>query len=341
VYTTCAFCNAKLDGDGGPSGLGVGRRIAFDEWKGRLWVICGKCSRWNLTPWDDRLERIEALARTAIAGRITASTEQIALIRWAPPRAKRGERYDFVRVGKPPRIELASWRYGERLAQRARDRAKITVPLAVAAVGIGIAANVVAGGGLGVLVWNLHSFTEAMYVNIVGRRRVNLVEPPSCARCGTLMQLRAKHVQHARLVPETRADLAVLVSCPHCHQEGAMVTGETAAQILRQGLTYLNATRTGRRSAGEAAQTVDQAGGADNLIRDVARRELTLRALRPGRRLALEMAVDEQTELLELERQWREAEELADIADGTLSTTAEVEEKMKRLRGPEGNQLSG
>jgi hypothetical protein len=155
------------------------------------------------------------------------------------------------------------------------------------------------------------------------------------------MQLRAKHVQHARLVPETRADLAVLVSCPHCHQEGAMVTGETAAQILRQGLTYLNATRTGRRSAGEAAQTVDQAGGADNLIRDVARRELTLRALRPGRRLALEMAVDEQTELLELERQWREAEELADIADGTLSTTAEVEEKMKRLRGPEGNQLSG
>jgi hypothetical protein len=53
------------------------------------------------------------------------------------------------------------------------------------------------------------------------------------------------------------------------------------------------------------------------------------------------MAVDEQTELLELERQWREAEELADIADGTLSTTAEVEEKMKRLRGPEGNQLSG
>src|SRR5439155_10872680 len=31
MYATCAFCNAKLDGDGGPSGLGVGRRIAFDE----------------------------------------------------------------------------------------------------------------------------------------------------------------------------------------------------------------------------------------------------------------------------------------------------------------------
>ena len=333
MYTTCAFCNAKLDGDGGPSGLGVGRRIAFDEWKGRLWVICGKCARWNLTPFDDRLERIESVARTASAGRIAASTPQIALIRW--------ERYELVRVGKPPRQELATWRYGERLAQRARDRAKVTVPLAVAAIGVGIVANVVAGGGLGVLVWNLHNVTESLYVGIVGRRRVNLDEPPSCARCGSVMQLRAKHVQHSRVIPESRADLAVVVSCPHCHEEGAMVTGDAAAQLLRQGLSYLNATRSGRRSAVDAARTVDQAGGADGLIREVARREQTLRALRPGRRLALEMAVDEQMELLELERQWRDAEELADIADGTLSTTAEVEEKMRQLRRPEGNQLSG
>ena len=333
MYSTCAFCNAKLDGDGGPSGLGVGRRIAFDEWKGRLWVICGKCARWNLTPFDDRLERIESVARAASTGRIAASTPQIALIRSAA--------YDLVRVGKPPRQELATWRYGERLAQRARERAKITVPLAVAAIGIGIVANVAAGGGLGVIVWNLHNFTESIYVGIVGRRRVTLVEPPSCARCGTVMQLRAKHLQHSRVIPETRADLAVLVSCPHCHEEGAMLTGDAAAQLLRQGLSYLNATRSGRRSAVDAARTVDQAGGADGLIREVARREQTLRALRPGRRLALEMAVDEQMELLELERQWREAEELADIADGTLSTTQEVEEKMRQLREPGGNQLSG
>src|SRR5438876_747975 len=65
MYRTCAFCNGKLDGDGGPSGLGVGRRLAFDEWKGRLWVICPKCSRWNLAPLDDRLEQIEAVARGA------------------------------------------------------------------------------------------------------------------------------------------------------------------------------------------------------------------------------------------------------------------------------------
>ncbi len=330
MYSTCAFCNSKLDGDGGPSGLGVGRRIAFDEWKGRLWVICPRCARWNLTPFDDRLERIEALARTASTGRIAASTEQIALIRW--------ERYELVRVGKPPRVVLAHWRYGERLAQRARDRMKVVVPLTIGAVAVGVAANFALGGGLGIVVMNLHNFTQQIYTTIIGNKRVVMVEPPLCARCGRVMELRAKHVQHARLVPESRADLALLLSCPHCRSEGALVTGDAAAQVLRQGLTFLNINRNSRRHARDAAQTVDAAGGAPELIRDVSRRETTLRALKAGRRLALEMAVDEQAELLELERQWREAEELADIADGTLSTTTDLEQQIERLRKSERNQ---
>ena len=324
MFKTCAFCNAAFDGDGGPSGLAVGRRFAFDEWKGRLWVICGRCSRWNLTPLDDRLERIETVARTAGEGRLLAATEQVALLRW--------QVYDLVRVGKPPRTELATWRYGERLRARARDRAKIVVPLTVAALGLGIAANVAAGGSLGILVWNLHNLADWVYVGMVGRRRVQLIEPPICARCGRLMDLRAKHVQHSRLVPESHVDMAVVVSCPWCHQEGALVSGTDASAILRQGLTFLNATRAGRRRAEDAARVVDQAGGADGLIRDVAKRAVTLRSIRPERRLALEMAVDEQQEVQELERQWREAEEIADIADGLLSTTPEIEEHLKRLR---------
>ena len=86
---------------------------------------------------------------------------------------------------------------------------------------------------------------------------------------------------------------------------------------------------------------MDAAGGAPELIREVARRESTLRALKAGRRLALEMAVDEHAELLDLERQWREAEELADIADGTLSTTADLERKMQEIKGPGRNQPPG
>lgn len=333
MFRTCAFCNAGLGGDGGPSGLGVGRRLAFDEWKGRLWVICAKCSRWNLTPLDDRLERIEAVARAAREGRVAAATDQVTLIRW--------QSYDFVRVGKPPRVELATWRYGERLRTRQRERMKVVIPLTVAAVGLGIAANVAAGGGLGVFVWNLHTLVDRAYVGIVGNRRVVLSEPPICAHCGSLMELRARHVQHARVVPDAHAEIAVVLSCPTCRREGAQLVGSDAVQILRQGLTYLNVTRAGRKRAEDAAVVVDQAGGPDRLLRDVARRELTLRSLRPERRLALEMAVDERAEVEEFERRWREAEEIAEIADGTLSTSAELEEELRRLKRTLGDQPSG
>jgi hypothetical protein len=333
MFSRCGFCNAAFDGDGGPSGLGVGRRIAFDEWKGRLWVVCPKCGRWNLTPFDDRLERIEAVARAASQGRIAASTEQVALIRW--------ERYDFVRIGKPLRVELATWRYGERLRNRQRERMKVVVPLTVAAIGLGVAANIVAGGGLGFFVWNVHRLADGIYLNLVGRRRVDLTEPPICAHCGSLMQLRARHVQHARVVPDRHADMAVLLSCPNCKQEGAQVTGTDALQVLRQGLTFLNLRRGGRRRAEDAAREVDQLGGADRLVRDIAHRELTLRSLRPERGLALEMAIDERAEVEELERQWREAEEIADIADGTLGTSTEVENELRRLKNRRGDQPSG
>jgi hypothetical protein len=333
MFRSCAFCNTAFDGDGGPSGLGVGRRIAFDEWKGRLWVVCPRCSRWNLTPFDDRLERIEAVARAAQAGRIAGSTDQVALIRW--------ERYDFVRVGKPPRVELATWRYGERLRNRQRERMKVVVPLTVAAIGLGIVANVAAGGGFGVIVWNIHRAVDWVYLRIVGSRRVSLIESPICARCGSIMELRARHVQYARVVPDTHADMGVLLSCPRCHQEGAQLTGIEAVQVLRQGLTYLNLVRGGRRRAEDAAREVDRVGGPDRLLRDVAQRELTLRSLRPERGLAFEMAVDERAEVEELEQQWREAEEIADIADGTLGSSTDVENELRRLKDRQGDQPSG
>ena len=332
MYRTCAFCNANFDGDGGPSGLGVGRRLAFDEWKARLWVVCPKCARWNLTPLDDRLERIEAVARVAAQARLLGSTDQVALLRW--------ERYDFIRVGKPPRVELAGWRYGERLAARNRERAKVVVPLTLAAVGLGVAANVALGGSFGFLAWNLGRSVDGIYVWMIGTRAVRLVEPPVCDHCGTVLQLKTRHVQHARVVPDAHHDLGVLVSCPSCHREAALLTGPDASAILRQGLAYLNLRRAGRRKAEDAARVVDQAGGADQLIRNVARRELTLRSLRPEGRLALEMAVDERDEVLELERQWRDAEEIAEIADGTLSADAALEQELKRLRD-QGDQPSG
>jgi len=324
MYRTCAFCNGKLDGDGGPSGLGVGRRLAFDEWKGRLWVICPKCSRWNLAPLDDRLERIEALARAAGEGRVAAATEQVALIRW--------QTYDLVRVGKPRRLEFATWRYGERLRARRREQLKFVLPVTVAAVGLAVAVNVAAGGSVGVFVWNMPNIARMLYTVMVGRRRVTLVEPPICERCGTVLQLRAKHVAYARVVRQTQQDVGLILSCPSCHTEGAMLVGHEAEAALRQGLTYLALARGRQQRVEEAARLVESAGGPDQLIADVARRALTLRSLAGERRLALEMAVDERLEIEELERQWKEAEEIAEIADGTLSSDPLLDQELNRIR---------
>jgi len=324
MYRTCAFCNGTLDGDGGPTNLGVGRRLAFDEWKGRLWVICPRCSRWNLAPLDDRLERIEALARAAGDGRVAAATDQVALIRW------RG--YDLIRVGKPRRLELSTWRYGERLRARRQEQLKFVVPMTVAAVGLAVAVNVAAGGSVGVFVWNTPRLVKRIYVEMVGRRKIVLVEPPICERCGSVMLLRARHLERARVTTTAREGMALLLTCPSCGAEGTMLTGADAQFALRRGLTFLNLARGGWQRAEDAARLVEAAGGPHQLIHDVARRELTLRSLAPDRRLALEMAVDERAEVEELERQWKEAEEIAEIADGMLSADPTIDEELRRLR---------
>jgi len=157
----------------------------------------------------------------------------------------------------------SNWRPGvtaSGCAYRQRERMKVVIPLTVAAIGLGIAANVVAGGGFGVVVWNVHRMVDGIYLRMVGRRKVTMIEPPICAHCGSVMQLRARHVEHARIVPDRHADMAVVLSCPNCRQEGAQLTGSDAIQVLRQGLTYMNLARGGRRRAEDAAREVDQVG---------------------------------------------------------------------------------
>jgi hypothetical protein len=66
-------------------------------------------------------------------------------------------------------------------------------------------------------------------------------------------------------------------------------------------------------------------------VRRLARQDVRLHRIPDERRLALEMAIDEQIEVRELERQWREAEEIAAIADGPLTTPDGVTEELGRL----------
>ena len=117
-----------------------------------------------------------------------------------------------------------------------------------------------------------------------------------------------------------------------------MLVGRDAQAALRQGLTYLALARGRRQRVEDAARLVERAGGPDQLISEVARRELTLRSLGVERRLALEMAVDERAEIEELERRWKEAEEIAEIADGTLSSDPLLDEELERIRKKLGRE---
>lgn len=331
MFRTCAFCSGALGGDGGASGLAVGRRFAFDGWKSRAWVICQRCGRWNLTTVQDRLDTVAALERMAAGGRVAATTDQVALVRAGP--------YDVVRVGKPPRVEMAGWRYGERLKARERERLKVLVPVTVVAVGGMIALNVAAGGSMGAFLWQVPQFGNQIYTGIVGNRKVN-IEPPVCAHCGSIMVLRARHVQNARFSRTTHQDLALLLTCPKCAFPGALLEGPDAEQALRIGLTYVNLKKGRRvkRKAEEAAKVVERHGGPQALITDAARHELRVSTLRGADGLALEMAVDEQAEVRELEREWRRAEEIAEIADNLLVPPS-VEAELKQIKA--GGQPDG
>jgi hypothetical protein len=326
MYTTCAFCSGLLGGDGGSSGLGVGKRLAFDPWKSRAWVICQRCGRWNLTPYDNRLETIEALEHMAASGRVAATTEQVALLRVGP--------YDVVRVGKPPRVEMATWRYGERLKAREREKLKVIIPVSIVVVGGMVAFNAAVGGSFGAFVGQIPSMVDGIYTGIVGNRKVGLVELPVCAACGKPMLLRAKHVQHARLSHTAHQDLTLLLSCPSCQSLGAELSGDDAERVLRAGLTYVNLKKGKKikKKAQEAAGYLDRHGGPEAFIRNSARLEKTVRQLAGGEALALEMAVDEQAEIKELERQWRQAEEIAEIADN-LTVDRRIDEELRRMKG--------
>jgi len=328
VFQTCAFCSGALGGDGGASGLPVGRRFAYDGWKSRAWVICQRCGRWNLTPLDSRLDTVAALERMADAGRVAATTDQVALIRNGP--------YDVVRVGKPRRVELAGWRYGERLKARERERLKVVVPVTAAFIGITIATNVAFGGSMGWVMMQYPRIGDALYTGMVGRRKIG-IEPPVCGNCGSIMVLRARDVQDARLSRTVHQDLALLLRCPKCENVGAMLEGGDAERALRSGLTYVNLKKGRRvkRKAEEAASAVERAGGPQELIARAAREEIRVSSLKGSQGLALEMAVDEQAEVRDLEREWRRAEEIADIADNLLLPPT-IEDELKHLR--EGGQ---
>ena len=142
MYSACMFCNQPLGKNQVVEHFPIGRRLAFDSGKGRLWVVCRKCERWNLSPIEERWEALEECERSYHGIRTRASTDNVGM-------ARHREGLELVRIGEPLRPEFAAWRYGDQFGRR-RKKAIIMGVGAGAVLGTIAIAGVATGAISGV-----------------------------------------------------------------------------------------------------------------------------------------------------------------------------------------------
>ena len=332
MYSTCLFCHAHLGANEVLERFPVGRRLAFDPARGRLWVVCRKCGRWNLTPLEERWEAIEDAERLFRGTRMRVSTDQIGL-------AKLSEGLELVRIGHPERPEFAAWRYGDQFGRR-RRATLIQVGLGLGALGalvVGGAAAGVGVGGFGYWAWQLGD----RIVRGSPDRTIARLAAPS----GTPLTVRRKHLRHLKLLDDGGGRWRLGV--PH-RRHLVEFEGEEALRIAGQLLPAVNRFGGTRDQVSAAVRLLLEepdpmryfGRAATGAWSGAAPDRGRLAALPETVRLALEMAAHEEIErrvlegeLAGLEAAWREAEEIAAIADDMFlpqSVTDFLERNRKR-----------
>jgi len=140
MLTRCLFCHRDLPVNEALEQFPVGRRVAYDPARGRLWAVCPSCRRWNLAPIEERWEALEELEKTVKdRARLLSQTDNIALLRTPE--------LEIVRVGHANLTEEAWWRYGIELVRRRRMYQILTAAGIAATVGL-LAGGAAAGAGV-------------------------------------------------------------------------------------------------------------------------------------------------------------------------------------------------
>ncbi|MFW5947256.1 MAG: hypothetical protein ACOCUW_02080 [Gemmatimonadota bacterium] len=316
---TCLFCEADL---------GAGTRPAYDPWLGRLWRVCPHCRRWNVVPLEDRWERLEALERVARdRGRTVLRTEHLDLVATGDGQ--------LIRVGRAPRPELAGSRYGDVLPDPRTGgflawirRAILGMPTTPFGYGAGYG-HLMAGTGAQQRSWFASPFLDDAPTLTAAFLHVPLAD--RCPSCDGPLALAPWSFQAVRFTAEA-GEPAVIAVCGVCGGEVA-VPLDAARGALRLGLSIVNRRFRDRPLVEDAAREVDRARGPGGLLTRLARDEPALGELGVPVRLALGIALDEQSEAELLEAEWREAEELAAIVDRELTDVPGFEAFRRRVLG--------
>ena len=356
MYSHCLFCKSALGANEAIEHFPVGRRLAFDASKGRLWVVCAKCQRWNLTPIEERWEAIEEAESLYRGERLRAETDNIGM-------AKVREGTELVRIGPALRPELAAWRYGRVFGARLRKRAAVLAGGA-AVVGGGAAvlgAPVVSAFAALGPVWFLGFHLLLPAILLKGR----LIPTKVMGQDGRLLRVFRADLDLTELQPTPDDPWHMLLRHSYGRQE---MSGEPARRALGALLSSTNRSGAVARTIERSTRLLADAGSPERVAALVAteakrrtgdfaeryrraqrgemlqepmvdlrkpvkfgewpdssqnpRNRGALHRLPGDLRLALEMALHEDTErralegeLAILEAAWREAEEIAAIAD--------------------------
>lgn len=326
MYKTCIYCQRHLGLNETVENFPVGRRIAFDQERGRLWVVCDRCRRWNLSPLDERWEAIEECERQYRDTSTRFSTDNIGL-------ARLPEGLELVRIGRPQRREFAAWRYGRQFLRR-RIKTLIGVGMRIGAA-IGMA-----------------SFGVYIFGPIFAQQENRIIARVRSSD-GRRLKVTLKDAKKMKLLRAPERSTGWTLNLPHRIREsewgilGSFGKGKPMTEDLEGPVAI--------QAAGLVLPKVNQFGGSNAQVRDAVEmieeargpdRFFASAAVEPGEqmpgfffpvdgtrvikqsaevRLALEMAAHEESErralegeLEMLEEAWREAEEIAAIADRLL-----------------------
>ncbi len=336
MYRTCIYCTADLGQNEAVEGFPVGRTLAFDAARGRLWAVCPKCARWNLAPLEERWEPVEAAERCFVDARLRVQSENVGL-------ARLPDGTQLIRVGNALAGEVAAWRYGRELERRRWTNTAAS--LVVHAAGV-------------VAPW--------VYLGVMGAqvaRGLQVVHriPAERSPAGQPIVIRRGHLTRSWLQPDDEGDLALHIpgilpaerDGKHWHVPSLLLRGENARRVLSRAVLDANASGASASRVDQSLGKLTESGTSEEYLRATAARLVGLNVpdfgfrrrklrevagwLRGERRdrpfnprkldapgsLALEMALHEEQERRALEGElhalkaaWREAEEIAAIADG-------------------------
>jgi hypothetical protein len=231
--------------------------MAFDPKKGRLWVICTRCGRWNLTPLEERWEAIDDCERLYRGTRLRMSTDNIGLARF------RGG-FEIVRIGPALLPEIASWRYGTRLARFEPEEPDARPGLFMRG------AKLIARATAGALVGYAHAvgLSDDAVLRMRTFRRGHGVMLRTSDERGTPIIVRYAHLGAAELVrPEKDAPWQLKLK----HDGGIATLAESPAlRVAGKMLATLNFGVASQAEVQHAIAKLDDAGDPEGYFTRVA-----------------------------------------------------------------------